>query len=50
VKAVPFDELPPYPVRIATYRNELVWADEVKRVIVYKLNLFFLTSAGYGSE
>jgi hypothetical protein len=29
-----FDELPPYPVRTFTYRNEQVKAGEVPRVIV----------------
>jgi hypothetical protein len=32
---VRFDELPPYPVRCFTYRNEQVRVDEVQRVIVY---------------
>jgi hypothetical protein len=34
VKTVSFEELPPYPVRSFTYRNELVRVDEVLRVIV----------------
>jgi hypothetical protein len=36
VKSVPFDELPPYPVRSFTYHNEQFRADELQRVIVYK--------------
>jgi hypothetical protein len=35
VKTVSFDELPPYPVRSFTYRNEQVRADELYRVIMY---------------
>jgi hypothetical protein len=34
-RILPFDELPPYPVRRFTYRNEQVRADEVQRVILY---------------
>jgi hypothetical protein len=34
VQSVPFEELLPYPVRRFIYRNELVRADEVQRVIV----------------
>jgi hypothetical protein len=37
VKTVPFDELPPHPVRSVTYYNELVGTDEVPRVIVYSV-------------
>jgi hypothetical protein len=37
VKTVCFDELPPYPVRSFTYRDEQVRADEVQRVIVYSV-------------
>jgi hypothetical protein len=36
---VSFDELPPYPVRSFTYRNEQVRAQEVQRVIVYSIIL-----------
>jgi hypothetical protein len=32
---VRFDELPSYPVRSYTYRNEQVRADEVQRVMAY---------------
>jgi hypothetical protein len=32
-----FDELPPYPVRSFTYRNEQVRAYTVSRVIVYTI-------------
>jgi hypothetical protein len=38
MKTVPFDELPPYPVRSFTYHNEQARVDDVQRVIVYKLN------------
>jgi hypothetical protein len=40
MKTVWFDERPPYPVRIFTYRNEQARADDVQRVIVYILNRF----------
>jgi hypothetical protein len=33
-RILPFNELPPYPVRSFTYRNEQVRLDEVQRVIV----------------
>jgi hypothetical protein len=33
-----FDELPPYPVRSFTYRNEQVRAYTVSRVIVYNIH------------
>jgi hypothetical protein len=39
VKTVWFDELPPYPIRSFTYRNEQVRADKVQRVIVYNMNV-----------
>jgi hypothetical protein len=32
-----FDELPPYPVRSLTHRNEQVRLDEAQRVIVYNV-------------
>jgi hypothetical protein len=40
MKTVRFDELPPYPIRSFTYRNEQARADDVQRVIVYKLNRY----------
>jgi hypothetical protein len=36
METVWFDELPPYPVRSFTYRNEQVRAYTVSRVIVYE--------------
>jgi hypothetical protein len=39
-RILPFDELPSYPVRSFTYRNEQVRAYTVSRAIVYKLYIF----------
>jgi hypothetical protein len=38
---VPFDVLPPYPVRSFTYCNEQVRVDEVQRAMVYTLHSKF---------
>jgi hypothetical protein len=40
MKTVWLDELPPYPVRSFTYRNEQARADDVQTVIMYKLNRY----------
>jgi hypothetical protein len=40
MKTVWFDELPPFPVGSFTYRNEQARAEDVQRVIVYKLNRY----------
>jgi hypothetical protein len=40
MKTVPFDELPLSPVRSFTYHNGQARADDVQRVIVYKLNFY----------
>jgi hypothetical protein len=56
VKTVPFDELPPHPVRSTTHRNKQVRADEVQRAIVYSTThriinaKVFLNSAGSVSQ
>jgi hypothetical protein len=47
VNTVWFDELPPYPVRSFTYRNEQVGADEVKKVIVYNTEPLIVRQVAY---